>query len=38
MEHADGLSVQVSAVPSELILAKDAENMGHWWHTFKTTD
>jgi hypothetical protein len=38
MEHADGLSGEVSAVPSELALTKDAENMGYLWQTFKTTD
>jgi len=38
MERADGLSGEVSALRSEVILTKDAENMGFLWQIFKTTD
>jgi hypothetical protein len=38
LERADGLSGEVSAVPRELTLTKDAENMGYLWLIFKTAD
>ena len=38
MKHADGLSGEVSTVPRELTLAKDAENMGYLCQIFKTAD
>lgn len=38
MEHAAGLSGEVSPVPSELTLTEDAKKMGYLWQTFKTAD